>query len=127
MVAMTTSLNSLILSTTTIFITLLYLLSPASSFLQKHSSDATRGLLFEEKTRLGSTPPSCHNRCNQCHPCTAVQVPTLPSHDRVQQGRLSRAVPLDYYDPSPSAGNNKYSNYKPLGWKCRCGGHFYNP
>ncbi|KAL1536740.1 hypothetical protein AAHA92_29340 [Salvia divinorum] len=72
-----------------------------------------------EKTRLGSTPPSCHNKCNQCHPCMAVQVPTLPSHSRVG--------PADYFGSSPSSAGNRYSNYKPLGWKCRCGGHFYSP
>ncbi|WCJ31908.1 EPIDERMAL PATTERNING FACTOR-like protein 1 [Euphorbia peplus] len=77
---------------------------------------APRDLLFVEKTRLGSTPPSCHNKCNRCHPCMAVQVPTIPSHGRVQPY---------FFDPYPSG--NRYSNYKPLGWKCRCDGHFYNP
>ncbi|XP_022752032.1 EPIDERMAL PATTERNING FACTOR-like protein 1 isoform X1 [Durio zibethinus] len=79
---------------------------------------------FEEKTRLGSTPPSCHNKCNGCHPCMAVQVPTLPSHDRFQPG-LSKAITnsMQFFDPS----GNQYSNYKPLGWKCRCGDRFYNP
>ncbi|KAL5556273.1 hypothetical protein UlMin_038509 [Ulmus minor] len=74
------------------------------------------GLLFEEKTRLGSTPPSCHNKCNSCHPCMAVQVPTLP---RPAQPGSTRTV--FFFDLS------KYSNYKPLGWKCRCGNHFFNP
>ncbi|CAK9137501.1 unnamed protein product [Ilex paraguariensis] len=120
------SLNSFIFSTATIVITLLHLLSPpASCYTQKQPSDTSQGLLVEEKTRLGSTPPSCHSKCNQCHPCMAVQVPTLPSHNPVQPGpRLT--IPNDYYDPSPSS-SNKYSNYKPLGWKCRCGDHFYNP
>ncbi|KAL5556069.1 hypothetical protein UlMin_038305 [Ulmus minor] len=75
-----------------------------------------KGLLFEEKTRLGSTPPSCHNKCNSCHPCMAVQVPTLP---RPAQPGSTRTV--FFFDLS------KYSNYKPLGWKCRCGNHFFNP
>ncbi|KAK1415881.1 hypothetical protein QVD17_31669 [Tagetes erecta] len=83
-----------------------------------------RGLLYEEKTRLGSTPPSCHNKCNLCHPCMAVQVPTLPGHNRVKPGG-NRVKPMDYYDEPPSG--NMHSNYKPLGWKCRCGGHLYNP
>ncbi|XP_057807140.1 EPIDERMAL PATTERNING FACTOR-like protein 1 [Salvia miltiorrhiza] len=76
-----------------------------------HSSLSSTGLLAEEKARLGSTPPSCQNRCNLCHPCMAVQVPTTPSPSR---GRLE-------------SDQNRYSNYKPLGWKCRCQGHFYNP
>lgn len=88
-----------------------------------------QGLSFEEKTRLGSTPPSCHNKCNGCHPCMAVQVPTFPSrHDRFQPG-LSKAISttdddsMQFFDPS----SDQYSNYKPLGWKCRCGDHFYKP
>ncbi|KAL0378881.1 UNVERIFIED_CONTAM: EPIDERMAL PATTERNING FACTOR-like protein 1 [Sesamum radiatum] len=52
----------------------------------------------------------------------AVQVPTLPSHNRVPP----QERPVDY-EAGPSAAGNRYSNYKPLGWKCRCGGHFYNP
>ncbi|KAG6384329.1 hypothetical protein SASPL_155865 [Salvia splendens] len=48
-----------------------------------HSSNTLTDSVAAEKTRLGSTPPSCHNKCNQCHPCMAVQVPTLPSHSRV--------------------------------------------
>ncbi|KAJ9170381.1 hypothetical protein P3X46_018493 [Hevea brasiliensis] len=115
------------LSTTSIVIAallclLLLLPPPASSF---HQHQSPRGLLFEEKTRLGSTPPSCYNKCNGCHPCMAVQVPTMPSHSRVQPGL---AKSLEFLDPYPSpSGNNRYSNYKPLGWKCHCGGHFYNP
>lgn len=111
-----------------LFITLLHLFSPSSCFSSssKHPPDSTRGLLFGDKSRLGSTPPSCHNKCNQCHPCMAVQVTTPPSHSRVQP-HLSRPAitPLDYNDPS--AGKKYYSNYKPLGWKCRCNNHFYNP
>ncbi|KAM7276029.1 hypothetical protein ACFE04_017895 [Oxalis oulophora] len=79
---------------------------------------------MEEKIRLGSTPPSCHNKCNACHPCMAVQVPTTPGHDdRLQPNdhhQLS-SKPSLFYDPTPSG------NYKPLGWKCHCGNHFYNP
>ncbi|XP_065875659.1 EPIDERMAL PATTERNING FACTOR-like protein 1 [Euphorbia lathyris] len=101
---------------------LLLLLLPlfiVSSFLNQDQTP--QDLLFEDKTRLGSTPPSCHNKCNRCHPCMAVQVPTAPSHDRVQP----KHVVDDFFDPYPSG--NRYSNYKPLGWKCRCDGHFYNP
>ncbi|KAG6392748.1 hypothetical protein SASPL_146973 [Salvia splendens] len=90
---------------------LLSLILLASIF---HSSNTLADSVAAEKTRLGSTPPSCHNKCNECHPCMAVQVPTLPSHSRVG--------PADY-----SSAGNRYSNYKPLGWKCRCAGHFYNP
>lgn len=81
-------------------------------------------LLLEEKSRLGSMPPSCHNKCNECHPCMAVQVPTLPGHERVEPG-LTRSTTMGFFDPAYQG--NRYSNYKPLGWKCHCGDHFFNP
>ncbi|XP_038701275.1 EPIDERMAL PATTERNING FACTOR-like protein 1 [Tripterygium wilfordii] len=82
------------------------------------------GMYFEGKGRLGSRPPSCHNKCNQCHPCMAVQNPTLPSHDRVRPG-FTKTQLSDY--SYGGGGGGRYSNYKPLGWKCGCRDHFYNP
>ncbi|KAK9011972.1 hypothetical protein V6N11_040043 [Hibiscus sabdariffa] len=88
-------------------------MSPTSSLYQ--------GLYFEEKTRLGSTPPSCHNKCNGSHPCMAVQVPSP-----LQPADSSKAMTnsMELFDTSIA---NQFSNYKPLGWKCRCGDQFYNP
>ncbi|KAJ7956798.1 EPIDERMAL PATTERNING FACTOR-like protein 1 [Quillaja saponaria] len=102
---MMNSLNSYHYFTTraaSLVIILLHLfLSLVSSFNQapQPSSISRRGMLFEEKNRLGSIPPSCHNKCNQCHPCMSVQVPTLPSHDRIHPD-LNRAIPLSFSDPS---------------------------
>ncbi|XP_038720933.1 EPIDERMAL PATTERNING FACTOR-like protein 1 [Tripterygium wilfordii] len=79
------------------------------------------GLYVEGKGRLGSTPPSCHNKCNQCHPCMAVQLPTLPSPTGFNQD------PVISYGGDGDGGGGRYSNYKPLGWKCSCRDHFYNP
>ncbi|XP_039003825.1 EPIDERMAL PATTERNING FACTOR-like protein 1 [Hibiscus syriacus] len=114
-------MTSLIPSLLTFFL----LLASASSLhrFQPANSPAP-GSSFEEKTRLGSIPPSCHNRCNGCHPCMAVQVPTSPGshHDRFKPGAAVTS-PMQFFDPS----GNQYSNYKPLGWKCSCGDHFYNP
>uniref|UniRef100_A0ACD5Z7C4 Uncharacterized protein n=1 Tax=Avena sativa TaxID=4498 RepID=A0ACD5Z7C4_AVESA len=77
--------------------------------------------LSEDKSRLGSTPPSCHNRCNACNPCKPVQVATtLPSGS--SRPSTSRAAAVD-----EAAAYAQYSNYKPLGWKCRCAGRLYNP
>ncbi|KAG8072454.1 hypothetical protein GUJ93_ZPchr0006g40778 [Zizania palustris] len=73
--------------------------------------------LAEDKSRLGSTPPSCHNRCNECNPCTPVQVAALPG--------LSR--PARAADRVEASGFAQYSNYKPLGWKCRCAGRLFDP
>ncbi|KAK3211289.1 hypothetical protein Dsin_015995 [Dipteronia sinensis] len=110
----TSSLSSFLL------LLLLFTLTIAVSCFNHNSSpNSPRDLLFEEKTRLGSMPPSCHNKCNQCHPCMAVQVPTLPRQERLRPGHMEFV--------EPSLLTNKYSNYKPLGWKCRCNGHFFNP
>ncbi|KAL9241544.1 hypothetical protein vseg_015647 [Gypsophila vaccaria] len=99
--------------------------SPVFALLMHdHSPNHAREELFEEKSRLGSTPPSCYNKCNQCHPCTAVQVPTLPALHRVPP---SPPRPPSFGFESALWDNNRYSNYKPLGWKCCCKNHLYNP
>ncbi|GFP85647.1 epidermal patterning factor-like protein 1 [Phtheirospermum japonicum] len=111
-----TSLISLI-SSIALIIAPFFLISPSYS-TNIYSYNNLQGLVVgEEKARLGSTPPSCHNKCNQCHPCSAVQVPAQPSR---------RNADPDSAHSDPSAGN-RYSNYKPLGWKCDCDGHYYNP
>ncbi|KAK8941906.1 EPIDERMAL PATTERNING FACTOR-like protein 1 [Platanthera guangdongensis] len=78
----------------------------------------------EEKIRLGSTPPSCHNRCNACNPCRAVQIPTMAGQtDRLGQIDVSgRRRP-----PDQLAYGLFSSNYKPLGWRCGCGARLFNP
>lgn len=73
---------------------------------------------MEDMTRLGSIPPSCRNKCNACNPCKAIQVPTLPNHDQVH--KISRRS-------SPTEASKKYTNYKPIGWKCKCGNRLFNP
>ncbi|XP_057783824.1 EPIDERMAL PATTERNING FACTOR-like protein 1 isoform X2 [Salvia miltiorrhiza] len=90
-----------------ILVALFFLASFSHCLIHKQpSSESLRGWVAAEKTRLGSTPPSCHNKCNQCHPCMAVQVPTLPSHSRL--GPSSAAVkPLDYLGSSPSSAGNR--------------------
>ncbi|KDP33083.1 hypothetical protein JCGZ_13656 [Jatropha curcas] len=85
------------------FLLLLLLLSAASSVNFKYGS-----LLFEKKAILDSTPPSCQDKCHGCQPCRAVQVP----------------------EPNPPPGpieNPGYigdPGYKPIVWKCKCGGKF---
>lgn len=120
----------LLYTTTTIVITLSHLLSPIVCINHNQPWDTSRvKLLFEEKKRLGSTPPSCHNKCNQCHPCMAVQIPTLLSHNRIQPGLNRVRDNGGHYDSSKplTAANYKYSNYKPIGWKCSCDDHFFSP
>lgn len=79
--------------------------------------------LVEVKARLGSRPPSCHNKCNSCHPCMPTQVPTLPGRTRVDPFAGGFVRPPS----SLTTVLGQYSNYKPMDWKCHCNGHFYNP
>lgn len=103
-----------------LFLALLNLL-PVSSMDQPPLSSPEAMAMGEEKIRLGSTPPSCHNRCNRCSPCTAVQVPAPP----VGSGGAGRQAGPE--TAPPTFGNQLYSDYKPLGWKCRCGSRIYDP
>ncbi|KAI4982124.1 hypothetical protein ZWY2020_022616 [Hordeum vulgare] len=81
--------------------------------------------LAEDKSRLGSTPPSCHNRCNACNPCKPVQVTTTLPVGSSGPSTASRGSSSGGADEV--AASVQYSNYKPLGWKCRCAGRLYNP
>ncbi|KAJ3700480.1 hypothetical protein LUZ61_004185 [Rhynchospora tenuis] len=79
-------------------------------------------MLLEDKSRLGSTPPSCHNKCNQCNPCFPVQVPAFPAQDNpIHRAKKKRLTNVDLHS------FREFSNYKPLGWKCQCHQHLYNP
>eukprot|EP00249_Psilotum_nudum_P003798 c17290_g2_i1 orf=185-619(-) len=71
-------------------------------------------------TLIGSKPPNCQNKCSTCSPCTAVQVPTSPA-----QGAHMAAK--SYPQHTTNVESEKYSNYKPVGWKCKCGNQLYNP
>ncbi|KAL4282291.1 hypothetical protein GQ457_03G046790 [Hibiscus cannabinus] len=54
--------------------------------------------------RLGSRPPNCQRKCGGCEPCVATQIPATTDKLGVQ-----------------------YTNYKPEGWKCKCGSTFFSP
>ncbi|KAK7282159.1 hypothetical protein RIF29_10743 [Crotalaria pallida] len=54
-------------------------------------------------SKIGSSPPSCENKCYGCVPCEAIQV------------------------PSKSNLSIQYSNYEPESWKCKCGLSFHSP
>lgn len=55
-------------------------------------------------SKLGSIPPNCAQKCRDCKPCVAVQVPKT-------KGRLGV----------------QYANYEPEGWLCKCGTSFFSP
>ncbi|CAH8281937.1 unnamed protein product [Eruca vesicaria subsp. sativa] len=121
--SMSTTYNS-----TFLLLFFLVFISPlvSSSLQPVQPPNSPQVALVENKARLGSTPPSCHNSCNGCHPCMPAQVPTLPS-----RSRFSRVDPFSggFVRPPSSLTTvlDQYSNYKPMGWKCHCNGHFYNP
>ncbi|CAD6242311.1 unnamed protein product [Miscanthus lutarioriparius] len=96
----------------------LCLLLGAATSIRTSTTFSPSQNLAEDKSRLGSTPPSCHNRCSACNPCMPVQVTTAP-----ELGRAARVTD----DTVTVAGFSRYSNYKPLGWKCRCDGRLYDP
>ncbi|KAJ0233945.1 EPIDERMAL PATTERNING FACTOR-like protein 1 [Hirschfeldia incana] len=106
------------------FLFLLVFISPqVSSSLQPEPPSYTQVALVEDKARLGSRPPTCHSRCNGCHPCMPTQVPSLPGRSRVEPFTGSFVRPPS----SLTTVLGQYSNYKPMDWKCHCNGHFYNP
>ncbi|KAJ7298524.1 hypothetical protein O6H91_Y561400 [Diphasiastrum complanatum] len=84
--------------------------------LSTHMASETQDL-FDTSAQIGSRPPSCQNKCNACNPCLAIQVPT-PQRRRSDQ------------DPTAAGAGQimgEFSNYKPEGWKCKCGSRFFNP
>ncbi|XP_066393224.1 EPIDERMAL PATTERNING FACTOR-like protein 2 [Miscanthus floridulus] len=71
---------------------------------------------------IGSRPPRCERVCMSCGHCEAVQVPIVPQEEKA---RAATAVTL-------AAAMFTYrvdgiTNYKPLSWKCRCGGTILDP
>ncbi|XP_066393235.1 EPIDERMAL PATTERNING FACTOR-like protein 2 [Miscanthus floridulus] len=71
---------------------------------------------------IGSRPPRCERVCMSCGHCEAVQVPIVPQEEKA---RADTAVTL-------AAAMFTYrvdgiTNYKPLSWKCRCGGTILDP
>ncbi|KAF0906315.1 hypothetical protein E2562_009685 [Oryza meyeriana var. granulata] len=90
---------------------------------------------YEEKVRLGSSPPSCYSKCYGCSPCVAVQVPTLsaPSVPAAAAAAAKRsshpaAVAASTHgngDDAPLVAT--FTNYKPLGWKCQCRDRLFDP
>nr|KYP54303.1 hypothetical protein KK1_000488 [Cajanus cajan] len=58
-------------------------------------------------SKVGSSPPSCENKCYGCVPCEAIQVPSTS----IRHNHLGI----------------QYANYEPESWKCKCGPSFYSP
>ncbi|RWW83223.1 hypothetical protein BHE74_00008282 [Ensete ventricosum] len=66
---------------------------------------------------LGSRPPRCEGRCLTCGQCEAIQVPAVPQ-EKSGTRHFSTAI---------TARGDDSTIYKPLSWKCKCGGIILNP
>ncbi|KAI5066329.1 hypothetical protein GOP47_0018953 [Adiantum capillus-veneris] len=66
------------------------------------------------RKRLGSRPPMCRDKCETCFPCEAVKMVPTPMIASTTASQHNMAH-LDY------------SNYDPVGWKCKCGARIFNP
>lgn len=95
------------------------LIQNLAPFVQRVHEEKKRVLSTELRNRIGSRPPLCRDKCNACHPCEPVQVPTPVSS--------SRSSKSDQQRPAPTKMHVDYSNYQPEGWKCKCGSGFFNP
>uniref|UniRef100_A0A0D9VXA6 Epidermal patterning factor-like protein n=1 Tax=Leersia perrieri TaxID=77586 RepID=A0A0D9VXA6_9ORYZ len=89
---------------------------------------------------IGSRPPSCEGRCRSCGHCEAVQVPISPQKLQNKSGQGDgRKKKLTHGNnraatATATAGGrtmpdsyDDHSNYKPLSWRCKCGGLILNP
>ncbi|CAO1948845.1 unnamed protein product [Urochloa humidicola] len=96
---------------------------------KEQAEAAIRGEMEKGRRALiGSRPPRCERVCMSCGHCEAVQVPIVPQDRRLQK----RATTATTNAITISAAMFTYrvdgiTNYKPLSWKCRCGGTILDP
>ena len=91
----------------------------------------TRGreMKMEGRGLIGSRPPRCERLCMSCGHCEAVQVPIVPQDHK----RATRSADQEHNVVSAISAAmftyrvNGLSNYKPLSWKCKCGGIILDP
>ncbi|XP_062188765.1 EPIDERMAL PATTERNING FACTOR-like protein 2 isoform X2 [Phragmites australis] len=84
---------------------------------------------------IGSRPPRCERVCMSCGHCEAVQVPIVPRDH--QQKRATGADQEHVVSDAAAAAAigtamftyrvDGITNYKPLSWKCKCGGTILDP
>ncbi|RLN35741.1 EPIDERMAL PATTERNING FACTOR-like protein 2 [Panicum miliaceum] len=95
----------------------------------KDEEAATRGEMRGRRALIGSRPPRCERVCMSCGHCEAVQVPVVP------QDRRQKRAAADQEERGVAAVGaamftyrvDGITNYKPLSWKCRCGGTILDP
>ncbi|PUZ68340.1 hypothetical protein GQ55_2G019100 [Panicum hallii var. hallii] len=86
----------------------------------KDEEVAIRGEMRGRRALIGSRPPRCERVCMSCGHCEAVQVPIVPQDRRQKRAAAVSAAMFSYRVDG-------ITNYKPLSWKCRCGGTILDP
>ncbi|KAL9680786.1 hypothetical protein QQ045_012565 [Rhodiola kirilowii] len=101
----------------------------AGATAQPRYNEADQKTVSEIRARtIGSRPPRCQFRCRGCDPCEAIQVPVTPQLHNHNNGGGARSSSRVYqtYEMEYSRGDD-VTNYKPMGWKCKCGNLIFNP
>ncbi|CAL5076969.1 unnamed protein product [Urochloa decumbens] len=87
-----------------------------------------RGEMKGRRALIGSRPPRCERVCMSCGHCEAVQVPIVPQDHHLQiQKRAATTTDAAISAALFAYRVNGITNYKPLSWKCRCGGTILDP
>jgi hypothetical protein len=83
---------------------------------------------------IGSRPPRCERVCMSCGHCEAVQVPIVPLDQHLLQKSSGAGAGAGATNTNAAVSAALFTyrvdgitNYKPLSWKCRCGGTIVDP
>ena len=103
--------------------------------LNQDEDAAIRGEMRVRRALIGSRPPRCERVCMSCGHCEAVQVPIVPQDRRQKTATAAGAADEEERVVAAAAVRaamftykvDGITNYKPLSWKCRCGGTILDP
>ncbi|XP_006657426.1 EPIDERMAL PATTERNING FACTOR-like protein 2 [Oryza brachyantha] len=102
--------------------------------IKEEPDGSTRGekMKMEGRNLIGSRPPRCERVCMSCGHCEAVQVPIVPQQLKRSETKAGEAAAVVVSATAINAAVFTYrvnglSNYKPLSWKCKCGGIILDP
>ena len=105
---------------------------------QDEDAAAIRGEMRGRRALIGSRPPRCERVCMSCGHCEAVRVPIVPQDRRQKRAAAAATGAADEEERVVAAAAavraamftyrvDGITNYKPLSWKCRCGGTILDP
>ncbi|MED6199453.1 hypothetical protein PIB30_076119 [Stylosanthes scabra] len=102
------------------FLTVLFIFSLLSILLP--TSDGSSVLIFNKsimvESKVGSSPPTCVNKCMNCKPCMATLV-SSNNNDPIGKNKKK-----DHFIKSSHGDDDTYYL---LHWKCKCGNKLYQP